>query len=249
MKKEYVFTAAILLVLWQIAAMNVGNDILIPYPMDVLRSLSALVTEPKTWNSVVMTVARTAKGFFISMIFALILSICSDSSSVFRKLFAPIQILARTIPNISYIVLALIWLGSEGAVTAVTFMILFPIFFNGFMNALDAEPAVLKDAERMYPESFARRTKIRLLPVLAHEFLRTGKTAASMGLKVGVMAEIIGQVRSGIGRQMHYCRISLDTSGILAWTLIIILISILFDLVFNCMIGVIEKEEQGYGKT
>jgi NitT/TauT family transport system permease protein len=244
MKKEHVFSVAFLLILWEIAAVSVGNDILIPYPLDTVSAFASLFMSASFYETVASTILRVFRGFILSMGAALVTAILSDWSVTFRRLFAPVQMITRTIPNISYMILALIWLGSEGAVSAVSFMILFPVFHNAFANCLLNEDPSLKDAELLYPETFGMRLKTRVIPMLVPEILRTGKTAASLGLKVGIMAEILGQVRTGIGRSMNYARLNLDTTGILAWTLVIILISLLSDRIFDWLITEKSKEEQ-----
>jgi NitT/TauT family transport system permease protein len=196
------------------------------------------------YRAVASTVLRVFRGFILSMMAALITSVLAERFDSFRHLFAPIQIITRTIPNISYMILALIWLGSEGAVSAVSFMILFPVFYNAFMNCLGNEDPSLKDVDLLYPETFPVRLRTRILPILVLEILRTGKTAAGLGLKVGIMAEILGQVRTGIGRQMNFARLNLDTTGILAWTLVIILISLVSDRIFDWLLTEKNKEEQ-----
>ncbi|MBR5207508.1 MAG: ABC transporter permease, partial [Erysipelotrichaceae bacterium] len=45
------------------------------------------------------------------------------------------------------------------------------------------------------------------------------------GFKVCVMAEILGQVSAGIGRQMNIGRLNLDLASVFGWTLWLILIS------------------------
>ena len=40
----------------------------------------------------------------------------------------------------------------------------------------------------------------------------------SLGLKVGVMAEILGQVQPGIGHQLSRGRVNLEMADICAWT-------------------------------
>ena len=143
-----------------------------------------------------------------------------------------------------YIVMALIWLGAEGAVSAVSFMILFPVFCNAFANRLEGTDRFLKEAERLYPETFWYRLRYRILPELWPEILATGKTAAGLGLKVGIMAEILGQVRDGIGRSMNYARLNLDTPVIVAWTIVIIAISVIIDRIFSWLQAQQMKEEQ-----
>ena len=226
-------TCGILLILWQIAAIAVHNDILIPTPMQTFEYLVQMLGTQKFYTSVAATVWRVGCGLVLSMALALVLSIFCSLSHVFRRLFEPVQILTRTIPNVSYIIIALIWLGSEGAVMLVSFLILFPIFMNGFLNRLDSESGECADASAVYPETAYITVTKKILPELLDEIVATGRTAASMGFKVGVMAEILGSVQSGIGRQINYCRLDLNTAGIVAWTIVLIAISAVIDTLFG----------------
>ena len=243
MKKEQTLMIVLLLALWQIGAILVANDILIPYPMEVLKQVIQLFASHTFYVSLSRTVLRVFKGFVISMLIALIPTLLSDYSKKFRNFFSPLQLILKTIPNISYIILAIIWLGAEGSVSCVSFMILFPVFFNSFMNTIDLQQQSLVDVERLYPETFFVKTKTKTIPLLRMQMLYTGKTCASLGLKVGVMAEILGQVRCGIGRQLYLAKMNLDTTSILAWTVVIILLSICFDQIFDYLITCRKKEE------
>ncbi len=246
MKKEHLISLIVMIALWQLGAGLVQRSVLLPYPVEVVYSLLALLESKSTYVSVGYTVLRVFKGFVLSLLTALVCSIISDESEIFRRLFAPVSILANTIPNISYMILALIWLGSEGAVSAVSFFILFPIFYNGFANSLSQEDLRLKDVLKIYPDSMLEKLRCRTLPLLGYEILATGRTAASMGLKVGVMAEILGAVRKGIGRELYYAHVNLDTARVLAWTLVIVCISVVFNILFTFLIRLRDKEEKAW---
>lgn len=237
MKREHAFTVMILLVLWQGLSMVVSNDILIPYPFEVFTSLISLVSESNFYTIIFTTLIRVLDGFLLSLLLGLILSILSERFIIFRNLFEPIQVLTKTIPNVSYIIIALIWLGPEKSVTAICFLVLFPIFYNNFLFAMDSEDIELKDVEKIYPESFWELTKIKTFPMLIPSILVSSKTAFGLGFKVSVMAEILGQVRIGIGKQLYLARINLDTTSLFAWTIVIILICFIIDWVFNRLIN------------
>ena len=245
MKKEHLITCIILLAVWQCGALMAANDILIPTVTQTLAYLWGLLKTAKFYTALGASIFRIVCGWTLSLLAALFLSILCSLYPRFRLYFEPLHILSRTIPNVSYIIIALIWLGSEGAVMLVSFLILFPIFMNGFLNRLDAQSAECRDAETVYPETVSIRITKKILPELVSEILTTGKTAASMGFKVGVMAEILGSVPSGIGRQINYCRMDLNTAGILAWTIVLIVLAGLFDTLFG-KINKKVKEEQGW---
>ena len=244
MKKEHVFSVIALLVIWQLAAMRTANDILIPYPAQTLGETVRLFAKPAFYQAVGATLARVGKGFVLSCSAALLVSILTDRFPAVKEYLNPLLVILRTIPNISYIVMALIWLGAEGAVSAVSFMILFPVFVSAFTGRLEQEDPLIKEVVLLYPETFWFHLRYKVIPDLIPEVLATGKTAAGLGLKVGIMAEILGQVRSGIGRSMNYARLNLDTAVIVAWTIVIIVISVLLDRIFTWLQAQQMKEEQ-----
>lgn len=243
MKKEHFLSIFILLVIWQILAMVVQNDILVPYPYEVLLKIIQLIPEKVTYLSIGMSILRILKGFLISFVLALCLVILQDQFPKVGLYFEPINTLLKTIPNVSYMILALIWLGSEGAISIVVLMILFPIFYNGLLNRIRTESKRYEDIEKLYPESFFGKLRYRTLPILKDEILSTSKTAISLALKVGVMAEILGASQIGIGRQLYLSKINLDTSRLFAWTLVMILLSIAFNSMFQ-LFNIKDKKEE-----
>ena len=246
MKKSAIFSSLFLIVVWFILYYAVQRPFIIPSPIETIKYLGSVLTTSVFYKSIFMSLFRILFGFLLSLLIALILAIISFEIPVFANIFAPINLLTKTIPNISYMIIALIWFGSEGAVITVVFMILFPIFYNSFYDTLRNENKTLLDVERIYKESFLFKLKNRTLPQLFPNILATGKTAASLGFKVGVMAEILGSVNLGIGRQISFCKTQLDMAGIFAWTFVIILICVLLDYLFNILINLRINEEQGW---
>ena len=73
------------------------------------------------------------------------------------------------------------------------------------------------------------------LPQLKPFLMSACATALGMAWKAGVAAEIIGAPDGLIGKQLFYSKIYLDTDDLLCWTVIIVIISVLFEKLF--MIG------------
>ena len=57
------------------------------------------------------------------------------------------------------------------------------------------------------------------------------------------MAEILGQVRYGIGKQLYISKINLDMTGVFAYTIVIIIIGCLINLLFELIIHFYNKKE------
>ncbi len=237
MKKEKMYTWLMLLILWQLLAMYIDNTVLIPFPIDVLLRILENFQEASFYSAIGMTLIRVFVAVSLSFLVAICCSILSNRFSKFRLFFDPIQILTKSIPTISYIIIVLIFFGSESSVSIICFLILFPIFYNNFLFSMDSEPQELKDVEKIYPESFWETTKSKTIPMLYPSILSSCKIAFGLGIKVSVMAEILGQVKIGIGKELYLSRIYLDIESLFAWTIIIILLCFIIDWCFDQFIN------------
>lgn len=236
-----------LLLLWQFASSMLHNDLLLPSPAAALESLLKILSDPASYEAILRTLYRVGKGLVLSFILALVLVILVERKPVFRDYLHPFVVITSSIPNVSYMILAIIWLGNEGSVTAVTMLVLFPVLFSGLYTAVAEESQALRDVEALYPETFFYALRYRLVPMLYLSGLRTLKTAAQLGFKVGVMAEILGAVRAGVGRQIHFADLNLDTASVLAWTVIIIILSWMISALIELMIQHRVKYEKTAG--
>lgn len=236
-----------ILIIWQIIAMSIDNNILIPSPIETISSVFTLLCKTSTWQSIAVTLLRVARGLCISLVLSLVLLFFYEADHRTEKLFSPVVTLISSIPNISYMILAIIWLGSEGSVSVVTMMVLFPVTFQGLFSAVLDEEDSLKEVQLLYQESFLYRIRIHLLPMLSITILRTMKTALQLGFKVGIMAEIVASVRTGIGRSMHFANLNLNTAEVLAWTLIIILLSMCITALLDKLLKLRLQHEERAG--
>ncbi len=232
------------LAVWSIAAIAVHNDILLATPFQVCQSLLHHFTTVKFYASIGHTLLRVVIGFTDSLLAALLVYLLGQWNQKWMDFLNPILVLSKTIPNISYMILAILWLGSEGSVTFIVFMILFPIFLQAFLKEDAQMPKGLKDVMALRQEPFRYKMVYYLLPNLLPTILFTAKTTMAFGFKIGVMAEILSAVRIGIGRQMHVAQINLLMADVLAWTIVILFISLCMDRLFTVLLRYHAKREQ-----
>ena len=222
-----------ILVLWQLAAMAIGNDVILPQFFQVLSRMSVQISDAALYTSLGATMLRVLFGFILAFSAALITGIACANNPIFRAYFHPIVVLTHTIPNITYMFMALIWLGAEGSVAVIVFFILYPVLYQAVYGGMLAINPELSDVAKLYPETFFKRLVKVTLPLLGPALYEGARGALSLGLKVGVMAEILGQVQTGIGHQLYLGRVQLDMAEIFAWTAWMIFLSLLIDLLFR----------------
>lgn len=230
MKKSGI-TLSIFLILigWQLFAALLSNDVIMPYPIDVGKLMMQQVQSISFYSILLHTITRVLMGLFIAFISAVIMVFLTFYHRFLKGFFTPILVMMKSIPNISYIIIVLLWFGSEKSVTVIIFLILFPMIYSNLMIGLQNMDTSLQDVLLIYPESKIQTIRRIYIPMLK-PFIQTSLLSGiSLSFKVGVMAEIIGQVQIGIGRQLNISRLNLDMAGIFAWTAWIILLLIIVE--------------------
>lgn len=222
-----------LLIIWQILAVIKARDMILPYPHSVFSTMIAQLSSPIFYKSVSITLLRSFTSFSIAFLTSIICAIVAHESKIMKEILAPFLLLTRSVPNISYIILFLVWVGSEKTASFVGILILFPMMYSNFSVGLSEIDKEYNLVLKLYPENLFTKIYKVYLPSLVPFIIASISSGVGLSLKVGVMAEILGQVQIGIGRQLNLCRIDLDMSGIFAWTLWIILILVVLEYVIK----------------
>ncbi|MEG0980831.1 MAG: ABC transporter permease subunit [Erysipelotrichaceae bacterium] len=230
MKKRYVTIGSILIIIaWWLGAYYIDNSYILPYPQAVITSMLHQITSPDFYHVVFTTLTRSLIGLCFALFAALGFALCSYYSKILSGLLMPLITLAKSVPNISYIIIILIWFGRESSATIITFLILFPMFYSNFLTGLNSKDKKLMDVLKIYPLSKWQQIIKIDLPMLRPFISASLSSGVGLAFKVGVMAEILGQVDQGIGRELQYCRINLDMAGIFAWTIWIIILLVVLE--------------------
>lgn len=227
-------TAVILfwLILWQIASVVIRNQILLVGPVDTLRALSVLIVSPDFWGAIWFSFAHISSGFFLAFAAGLLTGTLSYWKPLISEFLAPPIHFMKSIPVASFVILALIWTGAEKLSVFISFMVVYPVIHVNTLAGLSSTDPKLLEMARVFKVPVWRQAmsiyRISLYPYLASAM----KTALGMGFKSGIAAEVIGVPDGSIGEGLYMSKIYLSTAELFAWTLMIILISALFENVF-----------------
>lgn len=77
-----------------------------------------------------------------------------------------------------------------------------------------------------------RRLLYIYLPQLQPFLLSACSVALGMSWKAGIAAEVIGIPSGSIGEQLYEAKVYLSTADLLSWTVVIVLVSVLFEKLF-----------------
>lgn len=224
-------TAIILfwLLLWHLLAFGVDNHILLATPWETLQRLWELSLSGEFWLTIAGSLLRIGIGFLFGTAAGLLFAVLSSHMPLFEELLRPLIILSKTIPVASFVVILLIWWGSENLAISICFLIVLPNIYLGTLEGIrNTDPKLLEMAKVMAIPLSTRFFYI-YRPALRPFLSSSLRLALGMCWKSGVAAEVIGTPTRSIGEQLYFSKIHLDTAGVFAWTAVIILLSIGFE--------------------
>ena len=239
------------LLLWQFGAAMINNHILLVSPADTLHALSTLVISDDFWGSIWFSFARISLGFFIAFFIGLLTGTMAYWKPIIDEFLAPPIHFMKSIPVASFVILALIWTGSENLSVFISFIVVYPMIHVNTLAGLHSTDPKLLEMAKVFQVPIWRQAmsiyRVSLYPYLASAM----KTALGMGFKSGIAAEVIGVPEGSIGEGLYLSKIYLSTAELFAWTLVIICVSVLFEHVFLLLLrmaagkGVVTCNEDG----
>lgn len=233
----FMISTVVLVLLWKLIAVYVDSSIIIPSPEETLMNLVLIVRAPEFIPSVINTLIRATIGFSISLFTALVLGVISAWIKVIYILLKPVVLLQKSLPTMSIILLAIIWLDSEKAPIIVSFLVIFPIIYSAVVSGIRGiDPKILEMAS-VYQLSFYKKLRHIYLPSLRTSLFAVASLALGLNLKITIAAEVLSQPHISIGTNFQIEKSTLNTAGVFAWSLIAVILAGSFDY----LLKVIEK--------
>ena len=217
------------LIVWQIAAVWTDNQILLVGPVQVLRTFVQNMTQPDFLKTVLYSFARIGLGFFLALCVGIVLGALSYRFPIAEELAAPVMAALKSIPVASFVVLLLVWFGSSKVSFLISFLIVFPNVYVNTIAGLKSADTKLLEMARVFGMSRTNCFFYIYRPALMPYLSSCLKISLGMSWKSGVAAEVIGLPDYSLGEQLYMSKIYLDTAGLFAWTLLIVLVSFLFE--------------------
>lgn len=151
------------------------------------------------------------------------------------EILAPAVTAMKSVPVVCFVILALVWLGSQRLTFVIVFVIVFPIIYLQTLEGLARADAKLLEMAQVFRLSGWKRLRYIYLPALLPSLVSGCKLALGMSWKSGIAAEVIGTPVHSIGQQLYFAKIYLEIDRLFAWTFVILLLCTIFERVFLAM--------------
>lgn len=230
---------------WQLAAMAVGQKILLVTPLETLGCLASLLPQAAFWERVALSSARILAGFFLGGCCALVLAPLAERWAWFGAVLRLPMRLVKATPVASFIILALLWVSSRWLSLLISFLMVLPVLYSAVETGLQAADKQLLEMAQVFRLGFGARLEAIWLPALLPAFRQGCSVALGICWKSGIAAEVIGLPSGSIGDALYRAKITLATGEVFAWTAVIILLSALFEKAFLRILQKVEEKLLG----
>lgn len=222
--------------IWQLIYNIIGRDIYVPSPFNVFFRLKELIFVLSFWKTVVFSIYRVVLGLILSLLMGLIFGILASVNKFIYDLINPLMIAIKSTPVMSFIIIALIWFSSSNVPIFICFLMCFPVIWTNVIMGFENVDKKLIEMAKVY--QVKRLTVFRkiYLPSIIPYFSAACITSLGIGWKVSVAAEVLSHPRNSIGSQLYSAKVYLDSTELFAWTLVVIFLSFIFELLFERLI-------------
>ena len=222
---------------WEIAARIVGNPIFLVGPADTLIHLLSLLPRPDFWRTLAFSCGRIFGGYLLAVTAGFLLGALACAVPAAGELLSPVMLLMRSIPVASFVILALLWVGSRNLTFFVVFVIAVPVIYNATVTGLSQASGEMLEVARVFRTSLPKRIWYIYRPALWPHFMSAASVSMGLSWKSGVAAEVIGICDHSIGEKLYMSKLFLETKDLFAWTIVIVGMSFLSEKLAMFLLG------------
>lgn len=231
------------ILIWEICSLIINQEIYLPSPVQTFKALIKLLDDRNTYITIMYTSYRALVGFLLSCVLGILFGICSGMNKHIYDFLNPFVNIIRTTPVMSVIIIALLWFKDTNVPIFVGFLICFPIMWTSVVLGIENTDEKLIQMSKVYNVKESRIIK-SVYMYSSLPYIKSGMIS-SLGLswKSVSAAEVLSLPKYAIGNKLYDSKVYLEIPNLFAWTVIIIILSILFEKILKKCFELGEKND------
>lgn len=227
------FVAIFWLAVWQIASMLIEQSLFMPSPAETFSSLSALIITEGFWLSIVFTLYRVVFGIAVSFVLGISMAYAAAHINIIENLLRPIVAAIKSTPVMSIIVIALVWFSASFVPVFSCILLCFPIFYTNTLTGIRSVEKNYMELSKVYKIPRKRVIREITLPSILPHIYSALSVCLGFSWKSVVAAEVLSSPKYSMGFNLYSTKLYLDTPQLFAWTIAIIIISLIVEKVLK----------------
>lgn len=224
------FAVILVYILWFLGSKSDSSNILVPSIYDTFKSLIDIIKDISTYHKIFSLIIKVILSVIIGFVIGFLSGILSYHFSIYKYFSNGFIVFLRTVPRISILLLIIIVFGNVLTGYASVVLIVIPIvhdIINTGLNDIDKE---YLDVFKMENNNFFKYLRFLYIPFLKNNIYLSLLQSISFGIKMMIMSDYLILTKNSIGSSLYWYKANSDYNFVFAWTIIIIIISLIFDL-------------------
>ena len=236
---------ALAILIWELVVLSGWKEtFVLPAPATVFSDLGTLVTTADFWAGVRLTMTRAVTGFALAVLIGTLIGAAVATIPPLRAAIGSLITGLQTMPSIMWFPLAiLLFQLGEKAILFVVVIGAAPSVANGLISGIDYVPRTwLRVGQVLGMKGFAKYRHL-ILPASLPSFvsgLKQGWAFSWRSLMAGELLVIVPGAVS-IGVRMQNSRDLFESSLVISYIIVVLVIGILIDLLFNAADNALRK--------
>lgn len=218
---------------WELIALQIGYPAIFPSLIDLLKETGRLIISENFFVEISVTILRGLIGIAFAFSIAFVLGIIAAFSSFWKAFFHPLVVVSRSIPVISLVLIALLWLTPPCLPVFIALITMFPILYQNILTGLEQTDKRYIEMATVFGKSGLSQFFNIYLPSAKKVIFDGIKTAMGFGWRAIIIGEALSQPVHGIGSAMKQAQVYINVSELVAWTVVAIGISYLFEYIIK----------------
>lgn len=229
----YTLSITLVLLLWIIGTSNLKTNLLIPTIDKTLKAFFSLITSRGTHYALFKLILSVLVGLLLGSTVGIITGILAFHFKGVYYFSKGFIVFFRTVPKISIILIIIIVFGYRLSGYISLLLIIIPIAFDTVITGLSQINSDYYDVFKLEGGDFFETLSYLYLPFLKDYIILILIQGIGFGIKVMIMSDYLILTKNSIGAKLFWARSNLEYDYVFAWTIIIIIISIIFDQILR----------------
>jgi NitT/TauT family transport system permease protein len=231
-----VVSVGLLLIVWQVASFFLP-EFIVPGLQLIVLEFVKMFEEGTLVSDSLLTLVRVMIGLIGGFIFGGALGLLMGLVRRSEDYLMPVINFVMGVPALSWTLIVILWFrGTETRIFALMMAVSFPVFAHSILDAVKGVSRELLEMTLAFRPTRIQMLRLLILPSIVSSILTASKVSIGFAVRVVIVAELVG-ASTGVGYCMVQQQLLLNMSGILAWTLILVLMGLALQ-------GLITKSEQ-----
>lgn len=229
----------LLALIWEVVAVSgMFNTLAFPTLGMIFKSFFQSVISGEIITQSLYSLSLIFQGLIIGLVIALVLAGLSMTSKVLEGFVETIMAIGHPLPGIALLPLVILWLGvgRNSIIFIIVHSVLWPMLLN-LTTGFKAIPPIYKKIGKNYELTNIGIIKNILIPASLPHFISGMKIGWARAWRAAISAEMVFGAAGGTGGLGWYIfkkRVFMDTPGIFAGLIVIVIIGIIVeDLMFS----------------